>query len=119
MKCRGILLASCLFCAVPALAVDELAPPPAPVVPQSTSAVLSEIGRYQLFESQFSVGTVKGPESAEKNLLKIDTATGEVWIGKQTQYMDKKSGKLIQQRYWEPFEHYLEAQPYALPTQGR
>ena len=110
-----ILIACSLLVAVPALAVDELAPPP-PVVSQTVAYSPSEIGRYQLFESQFSVGTLKGPESVEKNLFRIDTATGEVWIGKQTQYMDKKTGKLIQQRYWEPFEHYLEAQPYTPPA---
>lgn len=115
---RLTLIACTLLFAVPALAVDELAPP-APVVPQTVAFAASEIGRYQLFESQFAVGTVKGPENAERNLLKIDTATGEVWIGKQTQYMDKKTGKLIQQRYWEPFEHYLEAQPFTQPVQGR
>lgn len=107
------ILCALLLVASPVLAVDELAPPPAPV--SQTVVTASEIGRFQLFESQFAVGTVKGPENAEKNLLKIDTATGEVWIGKQTQYMDKKSGKLIQQRYWEPFEHYLEAQPFSAP----
>ena len=112
---RLSLIACTLLFAAPALAVDELAPPP-PVVPQTVAVASSEIGRYQLFESQFSVGTLKGPENVEKNLLRIDTATGEVWIGKQTQYMDKKSGKLIQQRYWEPFEHYLEAQPYTPPA---
>jgi hypothetical protein len=115
MKRRSLLVSTLLFFAVPALAVDELAPLPTPVVPAPVVGSSSDIGRFQLFESQFSVGTVKGPENAEKNLLKIDTATGEVWIGKQTQYMDKKTGKLIQQRYWEPFEHYLEAQPYTLP----
>ena len=99
----------------PALAVDELTPPVTSVAPQNVASI-NEIGRYQLFESQFAIGTVKGPESAEKNLLKIDTATGEVWIGKQTQYLDKKTGKLIQQRYWEPFEHYLEAQPFSPPA---
>ncbi|HSR36847.1 MAG TPA: hypothetical protein VLL73_06655 [Desulfurivibrionaceae bacterium] len=108
------LIACALLIATPVLAVDELAPPP-PVIPQQAVASPSDIGRYQLFESQFSIGTLKGPENAEKNLLKIDTATGEVWIGKQTQYMDKKTGKLIQQRYWEPFEHYLEAQPFNPP----
>ncbi len=107
------ILCVLLLCATPVLAVDELAPSPAALYQPVITA--SEIGRYQLFESQFAVGTVKGPENAEKNLLKIDTATGEVWIGKQTQYMDKKSGKLIQQRYWEPFEHYLEAQPFSPP----
>lgn len=116
---RLTLFACTLLFAAPALAVDELAPTPPPVMPQAVVVSSGDIGRYQLFESQFAVGTVKGPESAERNLLKIDTATGEVWIGKQTQYMDKKTGKLIQQRYWEPFEHYLEAQPFTQPAQGR
>ena len=69
-----------------------------------------EVGRYQLFDGQYSVTSLKGPESAEKHLFRLDTVTGTVWIGKQVQYLDKRSGKVIQQRYWEPFEQYLEGQ---------
>lgn len=100
-----ILMLSVLLPFSTALALEEasgVSPAPA-----------AEVGRYQLFESQFFVTTVNGPQTPEKHMLRIDTATGEVWIGKQTQYMDKKSGKLVQQRYWEPFEHYLEAIPPA------
>lgn len=70
-----------------------------------------EIGRYQLFDGQYAVTSLKGPETAEKHLFKLDTVTGAVWVGKQIQYVDRKSGRVIQQRYWEPFEQYLEGQP--------
>ena len=60
-----------LLLAAPALAVDELAPAPPPIVVPQPAAVTSEIGRYQLFESQIAIGTVKGSEIAEKHLLKI------------------------------------------------
>lgn len=77
-----------------------------------------EVGRYQLFDGQYSVTSLKGPETAEKHLFKLDTVTGTVWIGKQVQYQDRRSGKVIQQRYWEPFEQYLEGQP-TQPAAGR
>ena len=79
----------------------------------SFSAPFGEIGRYQLFEGQFAVISPKEPERAEKHLYRVDTATGKVWIGKQVQYLDKKTGRQVQQRYWEPFEQYLEAPPAA------
>ncbi|GAB4301236.1 MAG: hypothetical protein Fur0034_14730 [Desulfuromonadia bacterium] len=74
-----------------------------------------DIGRYQIMEGQFSVTTLKGNEPSERQLFRVDTATGEVWIGKQIQYVDKKSGRIVQQRYWEPFEHYLEAVQQSAP----
>jgi hypothetical protein len=77
----------------------------------------SEVGRYRLFDGQLVVGSLKGPEVAERQLMKIDTVTGQVWIGKQVQYVDRR-GKVVQQRYWEPFEQYLEAPPTPAP-QGR
>lgn len=79
----------------------------------------SDIGRYQLMEGQFPVTTLKGSEPSERQLFRIDTATGEVWIGRQTQYVDKKTGRIVQQRYWEPFEHYLEAVQQTPPQPGR
>jgi len=77
----------------------------------------SGTGRYLLFDAQLPVTGLKGPEAAERHLLKIDTVTGQTWIGKQAQYLDKK-GKVVLQRYWEPFEQYLEA-PAPPSAQGR
>lgn len=89
---------------------EELLPEPQTMQPAS------EVGRYRLFDGQLSVVNQKGPDLPERHLLKIDTVTGQTWIGKQVQYLDKK-GKVIQQRYWEPFEQYLESP--ASPVQGR
>jgi len=102
--------------ATPLCAQDELE---AEILPQaeapSYAAPTGEIGRYQLFEGQFAVISSKEPERAEKHLYRVDTATGKVWIGKQVQYLDRKTGRQVQQRYWEPFEQYIEA-PSAAPA---
>lgn len=79
---------------------------------------ISEVGRYRLFDGQLNVVTLKGPDLPERHLLKIDTVTGQTWIGKQVQYLDKK-GKVVQQRYWELFEQYIEGQPAPPAAQGR
>lgn len=115
---RLSLLACSLAWAVPATAAEELAPTAGATPPAQTIVMpSSDVGRYQLLEAQFSIGTLSGPEGAERHLLRIDTSTGEVWIGKQTRYQDKKTGRTIQQRHWEPFEQYLEAaQPAVQPT---
>lgn len=93
----------------------------APLSADEGRAPHPDIGRFQIMEGQFSVSTTRGNEQPERQLFRIDTATGEVWIGKQIQYVDKKSGRIVQQRYWEPFEHYLEAvqQPAAPPLPGK
>jgi len=91
---------------------DELLPELA-----ATAQPVSEVGRYRLFDGQLYVASLKGPDAPERHLLKIDTVTGQTWIGKQVQYVDKK-GKVVQQRYWELFEQYLEAPP-SVPVQGR
>jgi len=108
------LLIVSLFLAAPLFAQEgektESLPQPEE---DSFSAPFGEIGRYQLFEGQFAVISPKEPERAEKHLYRVDTATGKVWIGKQVQYLDKKTGRQVQQRYWEPFEQYLEAPPAA------
>jgi hypothetical protein len=104
---------------IPFIAVAEEAQQTEELVSTPTAALqpVSEVGRYRLFDGQLAVATLKGPDVSERHLLKIDTVTGQTWIGKQIQYVDKK-GKVIQQRYWEQFEQYLEAS--ASPaTQGR
>lgn len=88
-------------------APEELAPP----VPMVVMSKSSEAGRYQLFEGQYSIAPARAGEVPERQLFRIDTVTGEVWIGKQVQFTDKKSNRLVQQRYWEPFEQYLTAAP--------
>lgn len=75
---------------------------------QTDPPPVSDVGRYRLFDGQLIVANPKGPDTSERHLLKIDTVTGQTWVGRQVQYLDKK-GKVVQQRYWEPFEQYLEA----------
>ena len=75
-------------------------PPPAPVP-------VSEGGRYRLLDGQYVAGSLSGEQTSERHLFKLDSVTGNVWIGRQVQFIDKKSGRLVQQRYWEPFEQYL------------
>jgi hypothetical protein len=93
--------------------VEELvAATPAVVQP------VSEVGRYQLFDGELKVTSLKEPDVSERHLLKIDTVTGQTWIGKQMQYIDKK-GKVILQRYWEPFDQYIESAPAPAAQQVR
>ncbi|GAM09624.1 hypothetical protein OR1_01904 [Geobacter sp. OR-1] len=86
----------------------------APEIPAPVIQPVSEIGRFRLFDGQYAVTSLKGAELPERNLFRIDTVSGIVWVGKQVQYVDRKSGKVIQQRYWEPFEQYLEGQAHTV-----
>lgn len=88
---RMLVLSGILAMAAPAVATDNDA---------------SEVGRFQLFMGEYSIRLPNG-ESLERNIFRLDTVTGDVWIGKQTQYTDKKTGKQVLQRYWEPFEQYV------------
>ena len=98
-----------LLAAATSFAQDEGDNEPLAALP-SPYASQVETGRYRLFDGQLSVASLKGPDVSERHLMKIDTVTGQVWIGKQVQYLDKR-GKVIQHRYWEPFEQYLTAAP--------
>ena len=66
------------------------------------------MGRYQLFQGEYKFVNVKGEQYWENALLKIDTATGQVWMGEEWQYKDPETGKLIQDRRWDRFEEKLE-----------
>jgi hypothetical protein len=105
-----LLLILAFSLTIPIIAVAEEAQQLEELVSATAAALqpVSEIGRYRLLDGQLTVTSLKGPDVSERQLLKIDTVTGQVWIGKQIQYVDKK-GKVIQQRYWEQFEQYLEA----------
>ena len=46
-------------------------------------AFCEEVGRYQLFQGEYKFVNVKGEQYWEKALLKIDTATGQVWMGEE------------------------------------
>ncbi len=103
------LFALSMFTALPAAANEE------ETFADAAPTPVSEVGRYRFFDGQFAVTTLKGPDIAERHLFRIDSVTGTVWIGKQIQYIDKKSGRVVQQRYWELFEQYIEG-PATVPV---
>lgn len=109
------LLALFLF-TVPSFVSAEEGPPEGSVPPAETTQVpmpvpapvpVSDVGRYHLLEAQYIASSASGEQTAERQLFKLDTVTGNVWVGRQVQFVDRKSGRLVQQRYWEPFEQYL------------
>ncbi len=108
-------LLALFFCAAPSFAAEEPAPegstPPAEISPVPAPAPPPEIGRYRLLEGQFAASSLGGEQTSERHLFKLDTVTGSVWIGRQLQFVDKKTGRMVQQRYWEPFEQYLTSAP--------
>jgi len=109
------LLALFLLPCMSAIAADEAAPeestPPAEAalvaIPPPAPAPVIELGRYRLFDGQYAASSLSGEQTSERHLFKFDSVTGSVWIGRQVQFVDRKSGRLVQQRYWEPFEQYL------------
>ncbi len=109
------LLAFSLFPGMSAVAADEAAPEgttpsadaPLVAVPPPAPAPVSEVGRYRLLDGQYAASSLSGEQTTDRHLFKLDSVTGSVWIGRQVQFVDKKSGRLVQQRYWEPFEQYL------------
>ena len=66
-----------------------------------------EPGTYQLFQGAYPFINLKGELSWEKALFRINTATGEVWIGHSTQWVDPSIEKAKHFRGWEKFEHDL------------
>ena len=117
------LLALSLSVAMPVSAADDAAPQEAaPVTTEESPSVIapppapvplpvSDVGRYRLFDGQYAASAITGEQTSERHLFKIDSVTGSVWVGRQVQFVDKKSGRLVQQRYWEPFEQYLTSSP--------
>lgn len=70
----------------------------------------SNIGRYQLFQGEYSFINIKGEQHWSRALFKIDTATGKMFICEQWQIDGKyqnKDGQLIQRRTCKPFEEEL------------
>ena len=73
----------------------------------NTTSYAEETGRYQLFQGEYQFVNLKGEQFWSKGLFKIDTVTGEVWIGDQWQWIDNK-GKATQKRDWRPFEEEID-----------
>jgi len=109
------LLALFLLLRMSAIAADEAAPEESTqsaeaalvAVPPPAPVPVIELGRYRLFDGQYAASSLSGEQTSERHLFKLDSVTGSVWIGRQVQFVDRKSGRLVQQRYWEPFEQYL------------
>ena len=72
-----------------------------------STSYAGENGRYQLFQGEYQFVNLKGEQFWSKALFKIDTVTGEVWIGDQWQWIDNK-GKATQKRAWRPFEEEID-----------
>lgn len=109
-------LLALFLCTAPSLVAAEEAAPEGGTPSAETSLVpiptpapvpVSDVGRYHLLEGQYMASSLSGEQTAERHLFKLDSVTGSVWVGRQVQFVDKKSGRLVQQRYWEPFEQYL------------
>jgi hypothetical protein len=73
-----------------------------PLVPPSPPP-----GRYQLFQGNYQFMNLRGEQFRAQALLKIDTATGVVWIGEQMQ-VTEKDGRSFQRRFWRLFEEEME-----------
>jgi len=70
----------------------------------------SNIGRYQLFQGEYSFINIKGEQHLSRALFKIDTVTGKMFICEQLQIDGKyqnKEGQLIQRRTCKAFEEEL------------
>lgn len=73
----------------------------------------SAASRYQLFQGEYYFINLRGEGRWSKALFRIDTATGQVWIGEQIQSVDA-TGRAVQKRFWQPFEQELEIPPEAV-----
>jgi len=76
---------------------------------QKARYLAKQIGRYQLFQGEYKFVNDKGQEFWEKALFKIDTATGQVWIGEQNTYKDRDDPTMmVQTRGWVDFLESLK-----------
>jgi len=74
---------------------------------------INRVGRYQLFQGEYSFINIKGEQHWSRSLFKIDTVTGKMFICDQYQIDGKyedKEGYLIQRRTCKPFEEELVIQ---------
>ncbi len=64
-------------------------------------------GRFQLIQGEYRLITSRGEEFKRKELMKIDSVTGEVFVCTMNQIDGKargKPGKIIEKAACEPFE---------------
>lgn len=93
-----LLLVSCVAHAQESAASRPIAPAP---------------GRYQLFQGEYYFINLRGEGRWSKALFRIDTTTGQVWIGEQIQSVDE-TGRAVQRRFWQAFEQEIEIPPEAV-----
>jgi hypothetical protein len=84
-------------CQVPQVSTAQAVPSPATL----------PAGRYALFQGDYQFINFRGQEFRQRALLKIDTVTGDVWIGEQMQ-VPQKDGRVVQTRSWRPFNEETE-----------
>ena len=77
------------------------------VVQAAEPAPQVKAGRYQLIQGEYRLITARGEEFKRKELMKIDSVTGEVFVCTLNQIDGKsrgKPGKIIEKAACEPFE---------------
>jgi hypothetical protein len=62
------------------------------------------VGRYQLFQGEYKFVNIKGEEHNIRELFKIDTVTGKLYVCDGWQLPGKKAGEIIQRKECRPFE---------------
>lgn len=70
-------------------------------------AAQTKAGRYQLIQGEYRLITARGEEFKRRELMKIDSHTGEVFVCTMNQIDGKargKPGKIIEKAACEPFE---------------
>jgi hypothetical protein len=102
------VIARCLFLAGVALAASaaQAAEPAQP----------HKAGRFQLIQGEYRLTTSRGEEFKRKELMKIDSVTGEVFVCTMNQIDGKargKPGKIIEKAACEPFEREQTFDTYA------
>ena len=79
----------------------------------STAQAEGNVGRYQLFQGEYPFINLKGEEHWSKALIKLDTATGKMYVCQQDQVLGKyleREGEAYQRRYCREFEQDLPIQ---------
>jgi hypothetical protein len=73
----------------------------------SKSSSVIKVGRYLLFQGEYEhLNSIDGKAHKVYDLLKIDTATGQVW--RAVSITTHENGKVIQKKYWVPFEELID-----------
>lgn len=67
------------------------------------SSPVVNAGRFMIFQGEYDNTNITENKTQRVNdLLKIDTTSGKVW--RAVSVTVRQNGKLVNKRYWEPFE---------------